>query len=100
MSKVRKSLVAALATAVLVLGASAPAFGQSSLQGYNDEGPAIQDEVSGQAPAQTQVSDGDGTGSNGLPFTGLDVALLLGAGVVLTGAGLGMRRLARPTEAA
>ena len=31
---------------------------------------------------------------SGLPFTGMDVALLAGAGTLLLGAGVGMRRLA------
>jgi hypothetical protein len=101
MTRLHKTFLAMLATAVLALGVAAPAFAQSSLQGYSDEGPAVQDQVSGVAgvaPA-TQEASTDG-GSAGLPFTGLDLALLFGAGAVLAGAGLGMRLVTRPREVA
>jgi hypothetical protein len=102
MTRLHKTLCAMLATAVLALGVAAPASAQSSLQGYSDEGPAVQDQVSGVAgiaPAETQPTSTDG-GSSGLPFTGLDLALLFGAGAVLAGAGLGMRLVTRPREVA
>lgn len=99
MTKLQKALLAMLATAVLALGAAAPVSAQSSLQGYSDEGPAVQEQVSGVAPAQTQPAS-TGGGSAGLPFTGLDLALLFGAGAVLAGAGLGMRLVTRPREVA
>jgi hypothetical protein len=103
MSRLNKILLAVLATAVLAVGVAAPASAQSSLQGYSDEGPAIQDQVSGVsgvAPAQTAPAPTDGGAGSSLPFTGLDLAFLIGAGAVLAGAGLGMRFLARPREVA
>jgi hypothetical protein len=102
MSRLNKIFLAVLATAVLAVGVAAPASAQSSLQGYSDEGPAIQDQVSGVsgvAPAETTQASTDG-GSGSLPFTGLDLALLIGAGAVLAGAGVGMRLMARPREVA
>ena len=103
MVRLHKTLLAMLATAVLALGVAGPIYAQSSLQGYSDEGPAVQDQVGGIAGSQTaggtQQASTDG-GSSGLPFTGLDLALLFGAGAVLAGAGLGMRFLARPREVA
>jgi hypothetical protein len=102
MSKTRKIFAATLATLILALGASAPAMAQSSVQGYSDEGGAIQQDIGGVAPATQSADTGAAgtSGSSGLPFTGLDVALLFGAGAVLAAAGLGMRRFARPREVA
>lgn len=36
----------------------------------------------------------------GLPFTGLELGLVLAAGIGLLGIGLGLRRVSRPSEAA
>jgi hypothetical protein len=99
MGRLHKTFLAMLVTAVLALGVAAPVYAQSSLQGYSDEGAAVQDQVSGVAGTQTQEASTDG-GSAGLPFTGLDLALLFGAGAVLAGAGLGMRLVTRPREVA
>jgi hypothetical protein len=38
--------------------------------------------------------------SSQLPFTGLDLVLVVGAGGILLALGLGMRRLSRPTGVA
>ncbi len=47
----------------------------------------------GQAPAAGPAAEASSSSSSKLPFTALDMALLLGAGGVFTGAGLVMRRM-------
>ena len=54
--------------------------------GYGGTGGNIQGGVEG---------GGTGTGSGSLPFTGLDLMLLVGAGVLLLAAGLTLRRVGR-----
>jgi hypothetical protein len=93
----------------------ATALAQPSVSGYDDFGPQVQEEIqqedpagggggsaggddSGASPAPAAAAAGDDGGD--LPFTGLDVALLLGAGLVLVGTGFGIRRMIRPTEVA
>ena len=77
-------LASLLAVVVLMLALAAPAVAQTSSQdGYNDTAGLV----------QTQT--GGGGGGSSLPFTGLDALLIAGAGALLVGAGLGMRRLTR-----
>jgi hypothetical protein len=85
---------------VSCLALATTAFGQSSVQGYNNQAGQIQaqvesggDEDTTQPVATTQAGGGGGGGS--LPFTGLDVALLIGAGGMLVAVGFAMRRLTR-----
>jgi hypothetical protein len=94
----------------MLLGAS-PAFGVTSAQsGYSKPGGIV----------ETQIQNGGGGGNNPgsvvstperatqaksnssgtLPFTGLDLVLVVAAGGLLLGLGLGMRRLTRPTTIA
>jgi hypothetical protein len=61
-----------------------------TLQGPSDQAGAVQ--------TTTAAPSGDGGGA--LPFTGLDVALILGVGGVLVAAGLVTRRLTRSVDAA
>jgi hypothetical protein len=106
MTKILTAVMAVLAL-TLVFASMAPA--QSSLGGYNDVGGNVQDQVDDDEPADdvagTQESggeepadeEGDVEESSGesLPFTGLDVALLVGAGGLFVALGFGMRRLTR-----
>ena len=86
---------------------------QPSVSGYDDFGPQAQEEIqqeggggggsaggddSGASPAVAAAAGDDDGGD--LPFTGLDVALVLGAGLMLVGMGFGIRRMIRPTEVA
>jgi hypothetical protein len=83
MTKKMFTLVATFS--VLLLIAASSAFAQSpSNDAYQSDGP----------PTQRTVED---PGGRSLPFTGLDLALVGGAGIVLFGLGLGIRRVTRPS---
>jgi hypothetical protein len=97
-----RTISCVLTVFVLMLALATTASAQSSVEGYEDQGGQIQAQIqgggsggdgSGTAPVTTAATDSASGGS--LPFTGLDVALLFGAGGVLAAAGLGMRRLTR-----
>jgi hypothetical protein len=88
-------LASILAIVVVVLVMAAPAFAQTATQnGYSDPAGQVQAQVDDESSAPVAVT-GSGDGGGSLPFTGLDVALLAGAGLLLAGAGFGMRRLTR-----
>jgi hypothetical protein len=101
-----KTIISILAALALMASFATTAFAQSSADGYSDNAGQIQTQVtsggggnppSGTAATVTPVSN---SGGSTLPFTGLDVALLIGAGGLLVAAGLGMRRLTRAPDAA
>lgn len=97
----RKTLAIAVAALALTLSMASVAFAQSSVEGYNPDDGTIQDQIQGgggDEPGNGDVPQSDDGGS--LPFTGLDIALLAGAGGVLLGVGVGMRRLTRAPDAA
>ena len=75
------AITASLATAFVVLTTTALAAVPLQ-EGYDPQG-----------VAQTDVATGHGGGT--LPFTGLDLVLVLVGGLVLVGLGLTVRRLAR-----
>ena len=80
-----------LACAVAVLALAAPAFAQN----------ATQDTYEGLAGAQQGGGGGaveDSSGGGSLPFTGLQLVLIAGAGAGLFGAGLAVRRASRFRE--
>lgn len=105
-----KTLALLLALSILMATAGA-AFAQDN--GYENggeniagtvEGPGTAgggsgDGEAGALQATTAAPSGDGGGGS-LPFTGLDVALVLGVGGVLVAAGLATRRLTRFVDAA
>jgi len=92
--------------ALTVLAAPSFAAGTSQ-EGYTIPGGTIQVDLqeSGKTPASTTPKDQGSeplvsqttrsAKANQLPFTGLDVALLLGAGVLLLGTGVALSRLTR-----
>ena len=113
----RKTLAIALASLLLVMSLTSVAFAQSSVDGYTPDDGAVQNQIQGTddtptAPnatedatepsatpsAATPRAATPSNDSGSLPFTGLDLALLAGAGAVLLSLGLGMRRLTRAPE--
>ena len=92
--KMRVALL--LAVCAMVISAS-PALAQSSgLTGYQSGGEDVAGALQGGGDQAGTVS-ADSGGS--LPFTGLDIALILGVGAGLVAIGLGTRRLTRPDTA-
>lgn len=107
-----RTIVAAAVAALLV---AAPAFAQSvnpTEQGYSAPAGTTQQQIQSSPGPSAQVSPGTTTNvtpvaakkaapakSSGLPFTGLELGLVLAAGIGLLGLGFGLRRMARPTQA-
>jgi hypothetical protein len=109
----RRSLLAALMATALLLASVVPAFAQSSTQGgYAGEGGQIQEQVVGSSgsngggqggsgggetsdPANQTTTTSGSDGDQTLPFTGVEVGLMLAAGLALAGLGLGLRRVSR-----
>jgi hypothetical protein len=96
--RLRKITVGALLSVALFV-AAAPAYGQSAaLNGYSEPAGSVQEQLGsggndGHRVSASTVSRDD-SGSK-LPFTGLDIALVVAAGGVLLAMGLGIRRLSR-----
>jgi hypothetical protein len=93
-----KKLVA-IGVAIVVLVAVPVALAADSstaLDGYGSSAanPVVQ--VKGSTASSPAATTAAGTSSGGtLPFTGLDLAVVLVAGTVLVGLGFGLRRLGR-----
>lgn len=78
------------AACFVYLVSASVALAGTSLDPYEGEGGSVQDDVAGSALT------GQGGGEAGsLPFTGLDLGLLVLAGLALVLVGMGIRRLAR-----
>jgi hypothetical protein len=106
--RISKKFVAGTISAALFLGAPS-AFAQSSAQqGYSKPGGIVQTQIDnggggGNTPGRvvsTPEAATQAKSSGTLPFTGLDLVLVVGAGGLLLGLGLGMRRLTRSTGVA
>jgi len=104
--RLSKKVLAGTISAALLLGAPS-AFAQSAAQrGYSHPGGIVQtqlDNGGGPPPGdtvQTPESVTQTKSSGNLPFTGLDLVLVVAAGGVLLGLGFAMRRLTRSTGVA
>jgi hypothetical protein len=83
-----KLFLSAITILALFVAMAVPAAAQN---GYSGTGGQVQTQVQDTGSA----TSGSESGSGSLPFTGLDVALLAGAGLLLAGAGIAMRRVTR-----
>jgi hypothetical protein len=98
--RLRNIIVGALLS-IALFAAAAPAYGQSAGTGYAEPAGSVQQTIdSGSKDAHkvaaSHVSNNSDNGGGGnLPFTGLDLALVVAAGGVLLAMGLGIRRLSR-----
>ena len=93
------TLLLALCATMALAG---PAWGQSTQSGddgYRNGGEDLAGALQGGGGDDTAGTAADTSGGS-LPFTGLDVALILGVGGVLMAVGLGTRRLTRHPDAA
>ena len=110
MRRLKNFSIAAAMGIMLAVGAPA-AFAQqgSADDGYGEPAGLVQTQVGGggeqpaaqtKTPATTAEAPATTVSDNGgkLPFTGLDIALMVGAGGLLLLLGFGMRRLTRPTS--
>ena len=105
-----KSVALLLALCVVAMSAGT-AFAQSGGDAYKGSGEQVQGNVQGgggggdQQPPASGIAGTTGTAgttSDGgsLPFTGLDLALIVAVGGALLAVGLGTRRLLRQPDAA
>jgi hypothetical protein len=114
MRGLKRTFAAAGAATLLV---AAPAFAQvnPTEQGYSAPAGVTQQQItSSPGPSATVTPSKPATPKTtpvaatqaapakkgGLPFTGLELGLVLAAGAALLGVGLGLRRLSRPSETA
>jgi hypothetical protein len=102
--RLSKKVLAGTISAALLLGAPS-AFAQSSAQsGYSKPGGIVQTQIQNGGPpppgdvVQTPESVTQTKGK--LPFTGLDLVLVVAAGGLLLGLGLAMRRMTRSSSVA
>lgn len=79
-------LILMMVAALAVPGAAAASSGYTNVAGVNEGG----DGSSGAPSAVASTGEPSSTGV--LPFTGLELGLMLGAGVVLVGTGVALRR--------
>ena len=101
-----------LAAALAAMLMATPAFAQSSAQqGYSEPGGVVQEQIDNpppntppppreRLPEPPQANEQASTGGDRLPFTGLDLAFVIGAGGMLLAMGVGIRRLSRSTGVA
>lgn len=89
-----------LSTMVLVVGlALAPAaLANSSVETYGGQGGEVAGSVSSGGPDLGATADADADSSSALPFTGLDLELLAGGGLLLLLGGFGMARMVARRE--
>ena len=102
--RLSKKYLAGAISAALLIGAPVASAQTSAQQGYSVPGGRVETQIEngggGNNPGDVvstpeRVTEAKKSGK--LPFTGLDLVLVVGAGGLLVGLGLGMRRLSRST---
>lgn len=97
----RTFFVKRFALIMMVIAAMAvPAVAQAQTNGYGNvvgatpgsSGPSSSGSSSTAAPAASVAATGDEVGGGVLPFTGMQLVLIFGTGVLLMGTGLMLRR--------
>ena len=96
MTRKTKAWITSAVCALALAGVAPVAWGQTaSRQGYDESGVlAGVDQGGGGSPTTVNTVSGGSEGSS-LPFTGLDLGILLALGGTAAGAGYVMRRAAR-----
>jgi hypothetical protein len=89
----KRIFMAIFVAAMLMFPAASFASSSSSCLAYN--APSVCNASASRTTAASTVSSAS---ASSLPFTGLDVALLVAGGVTLLGAGLIVRKLSSSTE--
>jgi len=80
-NRIRRRAAAVLAMGGCAVAVAQPAAAQSpTISAYSGNGPSVQTKV-------------DTPAHDTLPFTGVDVGLVVGAGLALSGAGFALRRV-------
>jgi hypothetical protein len=106
-------IIVAMAVAMSLV--AAPAFAQSvnpTEQGYSAPAGTTQQQIQSSPAPEAEATPGEQprvtpvaaekaapAESSGLPFTGLELGLVLAAGLGLLALGFGLRRMARPDQA-
>jgi hypothetical protein len=100
--RLTKQFLATAISAALLIGAPVASAQTSAQQGYSTPGGSVETRIDNGGGGNgdvvstpERVTQTKKTGK--LPFTGLDLVLVVGAGGLLLALGFGMRRLARPT---
>jgi hypothetical protein len=106
--RLNKTVIAVLA--VSGLAAAAPVASAQSTpvqEGYSTPSGVVQTQIRNNTPAPPEAAteakttvQAPAAKSSQLPFTGLDVGLVLATGLLLLAAGLGIRRMSRANGAA
>jgi hypothetical protein len=104
--RLKTTTIAGLAGVMLAVGAPV-ATAQSTdpvQQGYSTPSGVVQTQIENRTPKQAPAAETAAPkatvqqpANSQLPFTGLDIGLVLAAGAVLLAAGFGIRRITRPS---
>lgn len=95
-----KPLTILIAVTIALFSGASVAMADSASDAYGGHERGIVSVVTlpAQATANGPSSSHTVGVSGSLPFTGLNLALVAGAGIALLGAGVGVRRLSRPRD--